>query len=70
MIKNIMLINASAVSTTSNNIRASRSGLNGSGIPAISEPAVTSTVPAMMALAAPEKVKPRISSNFRIGVTR
>ena len=70
MIRNIMLINASAVATTSRSIRISRSTLNGFGIPAMSDPAVINTTPAMMALAAPEKVKPRISSSFRMGVTR
>ncbi len=65
-----MLINARAVAITSSNIRASRAALKGSGIPAMSEPQVTRTSPAMTALIAPARLNPRISSSFRMGVTR
>ncbi len=70
MIKNIILINAIAVAITKMSIRAIRSGFSGSGIPAISEPTVIKTTPAIIALAAPARVNPRINSNLRIGVTR
>ena len=68
--RNIMLMSASAVVTTISIMRASRSGSSGFGMPAMSEPTMTSTVPATIALTAPASVKPRISSSLRIGVTR
>ena len=70
MIRNIMLMSASAVATTTMNIFIIRSGFNGSGIPAMTEPSEIKTTPAMIALSAPASVKPRISSNLRMGVTR
>ena len=60
-----MLISASAVMTMTTNRRSSRSGSNGSGMPAISEPSRHQHAPARKALIVPERLKPAISSSLR-----
>ena len=60
-----MLTSATDVTTTTRNSRIRRSGSNGLGMPAMTEPTVMSTVPARTALIAPERLKPRISSSLR-----
>ena len=70
MIRNIMLMSASAVSTTMTSILARRSRLSGSGMPAMSEPRVTKTNPESTALMAPARLKPMMRSNLVRGVTR
>ncbi|MFH0780430.1 MAG: hypothetical protein V2B20_00515 [Pseudomonadota bacterium] len=54
IIRNIILISAKAVSITKTSIRARRSRLKGSGIPAISEPTVSQCIPEKLAVRAEE----------------
>ena len=68
--RNIRLIKANAVTTMTTNNRNSRIALNGSGMPATTEPMIIRNIPARTALMVPEMLKPAISSNFVIGVTR
>src|SRR3989442_8627495 len=70
MSRNIRLMSANAVATMTTKSRKSRSGSNGLGIPAMSDPTVISTKPESTALIVPERLKPAINSNFVIGVTR
>ena len=65
-----MLMSAMAVMTIDLSSRSSRIGANGSGMPAMTDPIVISTAPASTALIVPERLKPAISSNLVIGVTR
>jgi hypothetical protein len=70
MIKNIMLMRASAVITITSSRRASLKTSKAFGTPAMTDPMVINTAPAMTALMVPDRLKPAISSNFEIGVTR
>ena len=65
-----MLISANAVMTITIVNRPSLSRSNGFGMPAISDPMVISTKPAITALIVPDRLNPAISSNRVIGVTR
>ena len=68
--RNIMLTSASEAITITTNTRNMRIGSKGFGIPAMSEPSVINTAPAITALIVPERLNPVISSSFVIGVTR
>ena len=70
MSRNIMLMSASDVLITTKKSRNILAGSKGCGIPAISEPTVTRTRPAITAFSAPARLKPAISSNLVIGVTK
>ena len=68
--RNIRLISANEVTQTTTNSRTSRIGSKGFGTPAITEPTRIRNIPAITALIVPEMLKPAISSNFLIGVTK
>ena len=70
MIRNIMLMSANAVTTMRITRRSARTGSKGCGTPAITEPTNMMAIPAITALIVPETLKPAISSNLLIGVTR
>ncbi len=70
MSRNIKLTSATDVTAMTTSRRSIRTGANGSGMPAITEPMVMSTAPDSMALMAPETLKPTMSSRRVIGVTR
>ncbi len=70
MMRNIMLISANAVKQTTTNMRNSRSGSNGIGMPAMRLPTIMIEQPASTALMVPERLKPATSSSLLIGVTR
>src|SRR5579862_1316625 len=70
MIRNIKLISENAVMTMTMKRRSNRSGANGSGIPAITEPMIIRKPPAITALIVPDRLNPATSSSFVIGVTR
>ena len=65
-----MLIRAKAVTTITTKSRRRRIGASGFGMPAMREPTVIAPSPARTAFMVPETLKPAISSNFEIGVTR
>src|SRR2546430_14098687 len=68
--RNIMLINASEVATTSRNIRSNLAILNGSGIPAMREQQVIRTTTAKTDFNALARLKTMINYNFRLFVTQ
>jgi hypothetical protein len=70
MSRNIRLTSAKAVRRMTTSSRSNLTGASGSGMPAIIDPMVISTAPAITALMVPERLKPAISSSLVMGVTR
>ena len=68
--RNIRLMSAKAVITTTTRRRKSLSGASGSGIPAMKDPITSRNIPASTALIVPEILNPAINSNLVMGVTR